>query len=250
MDLKKKIMLILGFCVILCIGSYIIITKMFERIEDQLMEKCKIEATVGARVMSEVMSFIVTADILTREDILDTNYVKIPGTNPQKYHTRYDRVFDQYIQEIQDEFLNDPDVEYAVLIDKNGYIPTHNTKYSQKETGNYKRDLIYSRSKRNFANYPAIKQALIYKGPETVKLLYKRDTGEIMWNIGSPVWFQGKHWGAFLIGVNLQRINTIKNQMLILIITIMFVILSLTMLAILAVMPRKYFPSDLDVPRY
>ncbi len=250
MDLKKKIMLILGFCVILLIGSYIIITKMFDRIEEQLMEKCSIEAMVGAKVMSEVMHFIVTAGILTEDDILDTSYVKIPGTKPQKYHTRYDRVFDRYMQEIQDEFLNDPDVEYAVLIDKNGYIPTHNSKYSQKETGNYKKDLVYSRSKRNFASYPAIKQALLYKGHGTKRLLYKRDTGETMWNIGAPVWFQGKHWGAFLIGVNLQRINTIKNQMLILIVTIMFVILSLTMLAILAVMPRKYFPSDLDVPRY
>ncbi|MCU0849106.1 MAG: HAMP domain-containing protein [Spirochaetes bacterium] len=244
MDLKKKIILIVSFCLFLCIGAFIIISSLFDNIERQLLEKCRIEAHIGAAVMTELMELMIQRNLLTENDIFDTNYVPIPGTRPTKYHTRYDLIFDQFIQKIEDEFLLDPDVVFSILIDKNGYVPTHNTRFSQSETKNYARDINFSRSKRNFADSPAIKTALLYRGEGTVKLYYVRDTGEMMWNIGAPVKVKGKHWGAFLIGVSLQRIEAIKNQMVILIITVMFVILSLTMLAILAVIPRKYFTPE------
>jgi len=141
-------------------------------------------------------------------------------------------------------------VDYAILIDKNGYVPTHNSRYSQPMTGDLAQDLTHSRTKRNFANAPAIKGALKYNGNDTIKLLYHRDTGEIMWNIGAPVRLRNKHWGAFLIGVTLDRITIIKNQMLILIIVIMFAIISLALLAGLAVMPRKLFTTTKETPKY
>jgi hypothetical protein len=250
MKLKNKIMIVLGLCFSLCIGSYFIITKMFENLEKQLMEKCRIEALTGSRVMAELISFMITKNIINESDIFDTNYIEIPGTNPKKYHTKYDRLFDKYIQKIQDEFLLDPDVEYAVLVDKNGYVPTHNSKYSKPETNNYAIDLIYSRSKRNFSNYISIKKVLEYRGNDTIKVLYHRDTGEIIWNIGAPVKLRGKDWGSFVIGVSLKRMNEIKNQMLIMIVTIMFVILSLTLLALFAIIPKKLLASEHDEPIY
>jgi len=251
MDLKKKIAIIIGFCMVLSIGSFVIISKMFDRIEEQLIHKCTIEARTGARVMSEIMILMIDSGVLAEKDIFDTGYVKIPGTRPQKVRTGYDRVFDKYIQKIEDEFLEDTDVEYAVLSDKNGYVPTHNSKYSKQETKNYELDLHQSRSKRNFSNFPAIREALGYKGKGTIRLLYYRDTGEVMWNIGAPVYLRGRHWGSFLLGVSLDRINEIKNQMIILIITIMFVIFSLSLLAIISIMPRKMFLADLDdTPNY
>ena len=247
MNFKNKVIIIIAFCVLVSFGAYFIIREMFSHVEDQLLEKCKIEALVGSKVMSEVMEIVISKNILTEYDIFDTNYIEIIGTNPKKYHTRYDRAFDTFIQKMQDEFLSDPDVDFAVLIDKNGYVPTHNSKYSRPETGDQKKDLMYSRTKRNFSSAPAIKKALQYTGPGTEKLMYYRDTGEVMWMIGCPTIVRGKHWGAFLIGVSLQRIDDIKNQMMILIITVLFVILSLTMLSILAVIPRKLLPTDLEV---
>jgi hypothetical protein len=66
-----------------------------------------------------------------------------------------------------------------------------------------------------------------------------------MWNIGAPVLLQGKYWGAYLIGISLQRIDIIKNQMIIIIVTIMIINLSFTLLIILAVIPRKYLMPPL-----
>jgi len=225
---------------------------IFDKLEDQLLEKCKIEALTGARVMSEILELMVKTDILDKGEIFDSNYVYIKGTDPKKYNTKYDKAFDKYIQSIQEEFLSDEDVDYAILIDQNGYVPTHNLKYSKPISGDVKIDLKYSRSKRNFASNTAIKQALKYRGYKTVKVLYKRDTGEQMWNIGASVNVMGKHWGSFIVGVSLSRTDIIKNQMLILIITTIVVIISLTMLAMLAVTPRKYFFSkgEADIPKY
>ncbi len=240
MDLKKKLIVIIGLCLILSVGSIVIITKIFDKTEEQLFQKCRIEALVGAKVMSTFMELMVHTNQLTLDQIMDTSYVHIKGTNPPKYNTRYDAIFDTYIQKFQDEFLNDEDVVFSILIDKNGYVPTHNSKYSRPPDPDPNKNLYYSRSKRNFADKPEIKQVLQYRGEGTVTYLYERDTGESMWNIGAPVRLGAKHWGAYLVGISLHRIDIIKNQMVIITVTMMIIILSFTLLVILAVIPQKY----------
>lgn len=250
MNFKNKVALIFGLCIVLCVGSYFIISLIFEKLEDQLFEKARIEALTGARTMSSLLEFMLDRRILTEKQIFDTRYRLIPGTKPKKYHTLYDTIFDRYILKIEDEYLRDPDIDYAILIDRNGYVPTHNSRYSKPVTGDLKHDLANSRSKRIFGDTPGIKEALKYNGDETIRVLYNRDTGEKMWNVGAPVFVKKRHWGAFLIGVSLQRVTVIKNQMLILIIVTMFAIISLSLLAGLAVMPRKLFQSSEKAPRY
>lgn len=245
MSIRNKIIMAIAFSMISCLGAYFIITKIFDNLENQLYEKCRIEALTGARAMSEIMHFMVKNNMLTKEAVFDRNYIEIPGSNPKKYHTRYDVIFDTWIQNIEDQFLFDNDVEFAVLIDINGYVPTHNSKYSKPQTNNYAKDVIYSRSKRNFSAYEGINKILAYSGNDTIRELYHRDTGEIIWNIGAPVRLYDNKWGSFLIGVNLERINTIKNQMLVLIIVTMSVILAVTNLVILAIIPRKYLSSHI-----
>lgn len=244
MNFRNKVLLILGFSLLVCIGSIFIIKNMFDTIENQLMDKCRIEAITGARIMGDLIEIMIDTKIIKENEVFDYNYVKIPGTNPQKYSTKYDSIFDKYIQKIEDEYLRDPDLIYAILIDKNGYVPTHNLKYSQKQTGNINQDLNFSRSKRIFSDNQSIQKIISYIGKDTIRSLYKRDTGEMIWNIGAAVYVKEKHWGSYLLGVSLDRIDEIKNQMLLLTIAVMFVILSLTMLAILAVIPKRMLPVD------
>jgi hypothetical protein len=250
MTLKFKIMLILGLCTIISIGSFFIISKIFDNLESQLLEKCDIEARMGARVMSETMNLMIDARLLSESDLFDVNYAPMPGTNPQKYRTRYDALFDKYFQKTLDEFLHDPDVDFAVPADKNGYVPTHNSKYSLPESDDPAQNIHYNRSKRNYSQYPGIKQAILFRGPGTIKTYYDRDTGEKMLNIAAPIKVKDKHWGSFIVGISLLRLTAIKNQMTILIATFMFVIISLTILILIAIMPRKIFSTDLDIPNY
>lgn len=240
MDLRRKIIIIIGFFIILTACAVVIVIKTFDRIEEQLLTKCEMEARIGARVIRNYTELMMQTGRLTLDQVMDTEYVEIPGSSPKKYHTKYDAVFDATIQKFQDEYLNDHDVIFAIAIDRNGYVPTHNSKFSRPPEKDPVKNMIYSRSKRNFADKTEIREILKYRGEGTVRYLYQRDTGELVWNIGAPITIGGRHWGAFLIGISLHRISIIKNQMFIVVMTIMIVVLSFTLLFILAVIPRKF----------
>ena len=82
-------------------------------------------------------------------DVFDRSYKPIPGTNPQKFTTAYDRHFDTDLRPLYDQALERLyGVLYAACVDLNGYSATHNTKYSKPLTGNYEVDVIQSRDKR------------------------------------------------------------------------------------------------------
>ena len=40
------------------------------------------------------------------------------------------------------------------------------------------------------------------------------DTGEVMWDISSPVYVKGKHWGGFRVGLSLDVIEREKNSLM------------------------------------
>jgi methyl-accepting chemotaxis protein len=137
------------------------------------------------------------------EQLFDERYVPIPGTDPQKYHTPYDSYLDTAIQQLEDEFLKDDQVVFAVLVDRNGYLPTHNSKYSQPLTGDKEKDKVGNRTKRLFNDPVGLAAAQNQK--ELLKQVYSRDTGERMWDISAPIHLDGKHWGAFRIGFSMER---------------------------------------------
>ncbi|BAI80275.1 methyl-accepting chemotaxis protein [Deferribacter desulfuricans SSM1] len=132
-------------------------------------------------------------------NIFDTNYRPIPNTNPQKYSTVYDKHFEKELQRIYDEAVNEiPGAIFTLCVDKNGYAPTHNSKYSKPLTGNYEQDLISSRDKRIFNDLTGIAAA---RNQEKFLLqTYMRDTGEIICDLSMPIFIDGKHWGAIRVG--------------------------------------------------
>jgi methyl-accepting chemotaxis protein len=91
-----------------------------------------------------------------------------------------------------------------VTVDRNGYLPTHNQRYSQPLTGNLANDLVNNRTKRIFNDRTGLAAA-----QSTAPFLvqnYQRDTGETMADLSVPVFVQGKHWGAVRIGY--RRVET------------------------------------------
>ena len=69
-------------------------------------------------------------------------------------------------------------------------------------------------------------------------------------DFAAPIRVGGKHWGAFRVGLSMERIDDINNQMIILVTMSLLVILSVTMLILFLVIPRKLYDTDLDIPRY
>ena len=178
------------------------LTSLAERlqdlVDDNLQEKGKAATLAGAQELERILTDAVEKGKLSLEELFDEKYQPIAETDPQKFHTLYDRNMDELITSCQDQFLKNEMVAYAVLTDRNGYVPTHNTKFSQPLTGDYEKDLSGNRTKRIFDHEVGIKAARNIDG--VLMQPYERDTGEKMWDISAPVYVQGKHWGGFRIG--------------------------------------------------
>jgi HAMP domain-containing protein len=97
-------------------------------------------------------------------------------------------------------------------VDENGYLPTHNSRFQKAVTGDAAQDLAGNRTKRIFAD-PVGLAAAKNKDPSLVQI-YKRDTGETMWDVSSPIYVKGKHWGGFRVAVSMERIEAHQRILL------------------------------------
>ncbi|MGB6242169.1 MAG: methyl-accepting chemotaxis protein [Castellaniella sp.] len=137
-------------------------------------------------------------------DVFDKAYRQIPGSQPPRYHVAYDQKLDRALQQILEDILERiPHGSYAILIDMNGYAPTHNRRYSQPPTGDLAHDTAHCRDKRLFDDQ--ISQGAIRNRGGVLCQTYMRDTGEIITDVSVPVELNGTRWGAVRIGLDYQR---------------------------------------------
>src|SRR6266704_3297672 len=176
----------------------------------------------------------------TEEELFDQNDVPIPHTDPPKYHTRFDSYLDANIQDIEDEYLKDEQVVYAILVDRNGYLPTHHRQNSQPLTGDPEKDRVGNRTKRIF-NKEVELTAARNREP-FLKQVFLRDTGEKMWDLSAPVLVNGKHWGAVRIGFSMEKTDKKITALRFQIIGAMLIMLLITSLTIYLVVSRSVRP--------
>ncbi|NJD91870.1 MAG: HAMP domain-containing protein [Geobacter sp.] len=229
LSIKIAGILILVMVVIMAIFTAYFVKARSANMEEELLSKGRIEAMTGAKMMEQLLEEQIRNGRFTVDEVFDVNYQPIPNTDPQKYHTKYDSYLDKTILEIEDEYLKDEQVVFAVLVDRNGYLPTHNTKYSKPLTGDKEKDKVGNRTKRLFNDPVGLAAAKNEK--DLLKQVYARDTGEKMWDISAPVMVNGKHWGGFRIGFSMEKtehkIAELRMQ-IILAMMIMLLIASIT----------------------
>ncbi|MBN2003822.1 MAG: HAMP domain-containing protein [Anaerolineae bacterium] len=205
-SLRTRIIVLITGVLSLMVIIFVIFDVMTQRqmLEARMFEKGEALAVSGAATIGHILEDAIVTGRLTAEEVFDENYQPIPGTNPVKYHTAFDSFTDANIVAVQDAYLEGKDVRYAVTVDRNSYVPTHNSIYSQALTGNYDTDLANNRTKRRYEDFAPINNAAQNVNP-ILREIYVRDTGEVTWNISSPIWVNGRHWGAFLVGFSLER---------------------------------------------
>ncbi len=169
-----------------------------ENIKKMHLERARIMAITGAAATGKMLEDAIAAGRLTEAQVFDTNYVEIPSSSPKRYKTAYDDWTDNNFRRVTESYLKNDAVVFAAPVDYNGYLPTHNLKFSQ---GDFKD--AANRTKRIFNDQVGIKAA---RSTDTFLVQeYKRDTGEIMWDVSSPVSVGGRHWGAFRVGYSMDR---------------------------------------------
>ena len=131
--------------------------------------------------------------------LFDTFYIPVPNTYPQKFHTQYDRLFDDSLQGLLDGFLRKQgNLKYFVITDGNGYLPTHNSRYSQPLTGNKESDAKSNRTKTIYSDRTGL--AAARNRSEYLLQEYPRDTGEAVYDLSVPITVRGQHWGCVRVG--------------------------------------------------
>lgn len=135
------------------------------------------------------------------DDLFDTDYVEIAGTNPQQYRTKYLVWADRALPPFLEAFLaREPRMAFCAVVDRNGFLPVHNKIYSHPQRpGDAAWNTANCRNRRIF-NDPA-GLAAAHNLRSYLIQSYARDMGNgntvMMREIDVPIRVQGRHWGGF-----------------------------------------------------
>ena len=143
----------------------------------------------------------------TMDDLFDDAYAPIDGTNPQQFLTRFTTLTDNLFPPIQEKVASlNPDIVFCAAVDRNGYLPTHNLKFSQPQSADPDWNASHCRNRRIF-NDPVGLRA----GQNTQSVLlqtYRRDMGAgqfvIMKDLSAPIFIAGRHWGGLRLAYRIS----------------------------------------------
>ena len=178
-----------------------------EKIEDKLWSiheentEFVTRALEAGAALTKIFESAVAGGAISIDDMFDTNYVEIPGSNPVQYRTKFLDWADRALPAFQEAFhAKDPRMVFCAMVDRNGYLPVHNKIYSHPQRpGDVAWNTANCRNRRIF-NDPA---GLAAAHNERAYLIqsYARDMGNgntvMMREIDVPVRVRGRHWGGF-----------------------------------------------------
>jgi len=148
---------------------------------------------------TQVIEQWITTQGVSEDRLFALLYFPIAKTLPQKYSTPYDALADRDLVAIEDKALaRSGAFQYAIVTDVNGYVPAHNSKFSQPLSGKAEQDYVNNRTKRLLADLPSLTAAR-----STERYLVQRtrlETGDVIYDVSVPITVRGKHWGCVRIG--------------------------------------------------
>lgn len=162
-----------------------------------------------AAQISTILGEAVKSGALDQSTVFDRSYQSIPGTNPEQFRTRYLDFFDRTLQPIFDRVLGfDPRCVFCAAIDTNGYLPTHNSKFSRPQGNDPVENAARSRNRRFFNDRVGLGAGRNQK-PCLVQT-YQRDMGggrfAAMVDLSSPIYVNGQHWGGLRLAYALDTV--------------------------------------------
>jgi methyl-accepting chemotaxis protein len=146
---------------------------------------------------------------LSTNDLFDTNYKLIPGTNPQQFTTSSTVVLERILAPISATYLATvPRPNFSVAVDRNGYVPIHNVEASKPQRPD---DPVWNaancRNRRIFGDRAGLACARNIR-PFFVQY-YHRDMGggtfQTIKEFNAPIYVKGRHWGNVRLSYPMDR---------------------------------------------
>jgi methyl-accepting chemotaxis protein len=168
----------------------------FARENDTLIKATQ----TAAREIEDAIEAAVRQGRLSQDDLFDTCYQPVPDSAPQQFLTRATVALETILMPIQERWLaSDGRIAFCAAVDRNGYLPVHNRKYSQPQRpGDLAWNTANSRNRRIFDD-----RAGLSAGRNTHPFLvqsYARDLGGgktvLMKEVDAPIRVKGRQWGG------------------------------------------------------
>lgn len=136
---------------------------------------------------------------IEERDLFGNAYEPVPGSDPQQYVAPFTALTDELLPPIQEAALEiDPLVVFCAAVDRNGYLPTHNRKFSQRQGSDPVWNAANCRNRRIFDDRVGLKAGR-NRMPFLVQI-YRRDMGGgdfvMMKDASAPIVVHGRHWGG------------------------------------------------------
>ncbi len=169
-------------------------------IHDQNTECVARAMEAGARI-SKLFEDAVARGTIGVNDLFDTDYVAIEGSNPPQFRTRYLGWAERVLPEVQEAVVAmDPSMAFCAVVDRNGYLPVHNKIYSHPQRpGDVAWNTANCRNRRMFNDTTGL--AAAHNTRAYLIQSYLRDMGNgvkiRMREIDVPIRVSGLHWGGF-----------------------------------------------------
>jgi len=136
---------------------------------------------------------------ISKTALFTRRYSAIAGSNPQQVMAPFTDLTDRLLPPIQEATLDmTANVAVCAAVDSDGYLPTHNAKFSHPQSDDPDWNMANCRNRRIFGDRVGPKA-----GRSTAKFLlqvYRRDMGggsfALMKDLSAPIVVNGRHWGG------------------------------------------------------
>jgi methyl-accepting chemotaxis protein len=157
------------------------------------------QVKADAAILSERLEQAVQSGEISEAQLFATDYRPIAGTNPPQVMAPFTALTDRLFPSVQEAALTrNPRIVFCAAVDRNGYLPTHNTKFSQPQGADPVWNTANCRNRRIFNDRVGLKSG---RNREPFLLqVYRRDMGGgsfvLMKDVSAPIFVRGRHWGG------------------------------------------------------
>jgi methyl-accepting chemotaxis protein len=150
------------------------------------------------QIEAEIVRAIDEGEV-TLEDVFDSEYKLVEGTNPVQYEVRFNAAADKFVRPILDRTkAGDNRIIGSAIGDTNGYLPTHLTERSHPQGPDPVWNDEHCRNRRVLID-DTTRTALANDKPATLAT-YRMELGDKfipVKNVFVPLWIKGRRWGNF-----------------------------------------------------
>ncbi|MGB1025435.1 MAG: methyl-accepting chemotaxis protein, partial [Rhodospirillaceae bacterium] len=173
--------------------------KKTEEVDERMFKACQ----DGARDISKLADDAIRSGRISKEDFMDEDYIPVENTAPQQYNNKACEMTDILFPKVQEKLLQVEGVIFCVAIDRNGFIPTHNHKYTNPQRPG---DLAYNTGSCRQRRMWPDRAGLLASHNQAEKLCqtYDRDMGGgktvYLKEVDCPIRVNGEIWGNLRLG--------------------------------------------------